>query len=96
MIIFLISIFSLICVNVIYFILLYHNNFFYKQISFVFFLQLIVIQNNNSICKNNFMSLISFQITLFIYEGIISYGYTNMTSTFAVIGTLIKSTIKVT
>ena len=42
------------------------------------------------------MSLISFQITLFIYEGIISYGYTNMTSTFAVIGTLIKSTIKVT
>ena len=40
------------------------------------------------------MSLISFQIILFICEGIISYGYKNMNWTFAVIGTLIKSNMK--
>ena len=69
MIIFFIIFISLICVSVIYFILLHHNNFLYKQFSFIFFPQLISIQNNNFICRNNFMSLISIQNNIICFWG---------------------------
>ena len=93
MIIFLIIVISLICIIVIYFILPYHNNLFYKQFSFFFFPQLILIQNNTLIYRNNFRSLISFQNNVFHLRGYIFMWYKYMNQTFTVISTLIKSNI---
>ena len=54
---------------------------------------MIIIQNNNFIYRNNFMSLISFQNNVLYLWGDNFIWYKNMNSTFTVKITLIKSNI---